>query len=212
MFKIDLHVHTKERSACGSSTEEAQIRAAMEAGLDAIVFSDHDRLAPQNRLQELNDKYAPFKVFGGIEVSIWDNRLFGFEHILVLGIQDTRLEKYTWSYPDLYKFVRECDGFLAVAHLFRFNPTSGLDLGKYPPDALEGHSNNISMKIEPKILSMAQKLDLPILSNSDAHHTSMIGQHYNTLSHEPSDDKDLIECLMSRQFTCVYPEPRHRLC
>lgn len=43
------------------------VRAAIRAGLDAMVLSDHDRLAPTARLARLNAKFAPFRVFGGIE-------------------------------------------------------------------------------------------------------------------------------------------------
>jgi histidinol phosphatase-like PHP family hydrolase len=65
-MKIDLHVHCQERSACGKATEEAQVQAAIAAGLDAIVFTDHHRLMPLERLECLNQQYAPFRVFGGI--------------------------------------------------------------------------------------------------------------------------------------------------
>ena len=108
MVKIDLHVHTKERSFCGRSTEEEQIRAAIDAGLDAIAFSDHDRLAPHARLQELNEKYAPFRIFGGIEISV--NR----EHILVLGVHEYTLETHRWSYPELHGFIQKHEGYITV--------------------------------------------------------------------------------------------------
>lgn len=199
-MKIDLHVHTKERSFCGNATEEEQIRAAIDAGLDAIVFSDHDRLAPHTRLQELNEQYAPFRIFGGIEMSISN------EHILVLGVHDYTLETYRWSYPELHGFVRKHGGFIAIAHPFRFNPNVQLDLERFPPDAIEAYSNNISKQTETRLLNLAEQLGVPILSNSDGHHTGALGQHYNILERTPKDEQELIEILKAGQFTCVSPE------
>jgi len=199
-MKIDLHVHTKERSSCGRSTEEEQIYAAIDAGLDAIVFSDHDRLAPLTRLEELNEKYAPFRIFGGIEISISN------EHILVLGVHDYTLENHHWSYPELHSFVRKHGGFIAVAHPFRFNPGVNLDLERFPPDAIEAYSNNIQKSTEARLLNLAEQLGVPVLSNSDGHHTSTIGQYYNILECVPSDERELIEILKSGQFRYVSPE------
>ena len=199
-MKIDLHVHTKERSFCGNSTEEEQIRAAIDAGLDAIVFSDHDRLAPCARLQELNEKYAPFRIFGGIEISVSN------EHILVLGVHDYVLETHQWSYPELHGFVRKHGGFIAIAHPFRFHPNVRLDLERFPPDAIEAYSNNISKQTEARLLNLAEQLGVPILSNSDGHHTGALGQYYNILERTPADEQELIEILKAGQFTCISPE------
>jgi predicted metal-dependent phosphoesterase TrpH len=204
-MKIDLHVHSRERSACGKSSEEEQIQAAIRAGLDALVFSDHDRLLPRTRLRELNQKYAPFKIFGGIEVSTWDPHTGSFEHILVPGLEDPRLEAYRWSYTELYEFVREQDGFFAIAHLFRFNDTTTVNLDAYRPDALEGYSNNISADLRVRLTAVAQQLQVPRLSNSDAHHTKFIGQYYNELLESPATAEELIAILKAGQYTCVFP-------
>ncbi len=56
VLRIDLHVHTQERSGCGKSPELAMIEAAIAAGLDAVVLTDHDRLAPPERLAELGGR------------------------------------------------------------------------------------------------------------------------------------------------------------
>jgi predicted metal-dependent phosphoesterase TrpH len=204
-MKIDLHVHTRERSACGKSSEEEQICIAIDVGLDAITLTDHDRLAPPGRLQELNNKYVPFKVFGGIELSISDARTLAFEHLLVVGVHDERLENRRWSYPELHRFVREHGGFMALAHPFRFNPDIQLDLERFPPDAIEAYSNNIPKHAEGRLLKLARHLGVPVLSNSDAHHTGVLGQYYNLLARTPADEQELIKLLKSEQYKCVSP-------
>ncbi len=115
-LKIDLHVHTSDRSACGESTEEEMIESAIAHGLDAICFTDHDRLAPRGGLDALNERYAPLRVFGAIEVSVT-----ALDHCLVLGVTDPEIESGRWTYAELRRFVRERDGFMAVCHPFRFS-------------------------------------------------------------------------------------------
>ena len=206
MIKIDLHIHTSERSICSNSDEDAQIRAAIEAGFDAMVISDHDLLVPRPHLEKLNARYAPFTIFGGIEVSVWDSELSSYEHFLVLGVHTTLLETHSWTYPELWEYVREQQGFLAVAHLFRFRPTSHLDLRQFPPDALEAASNNISSRLHRRIMPLAANLGIPVLSNSDAHHVQMIGPYYNELFDTPGSEKELIAMLRHGNFKPVWPK------
>jgi predicted metal-dependent phosphoesterase TrpH len=205
MMKIDLHVHTEERSSCGKSPEDEQIQAAIAGGLDALAFTDHDRLTPRDRLRELNDQYAPFRVFNGIEVSIFNRQTTMFEHILVLGVYDHKLETRDWTYPDLHRFVRERDGFMAVAHPFRYGPTIGFDLQHFPPDAFEVYSHNTPPRQEPRIRQLADHYDARLLSNSDAHHADAFGQYYNLLAQTPSDERELLTLLKTGQYRCIAP-------
>ena len=69
-MKIDLHVHASERSACCITSEEGQIRAAIRNGLDGLAFTDHHRLVLPKRLEQLNKKFAPFIIFGGVAGTI----------------------------------------------------------------------------------------------------------------------------------------------
>jgi histidinol phosphatase-like PHP family hydrolase len=196
-MKIDLHVHTKERSPCGRSSEEEMIQAGIDYGLDGLVFTDHHRLIPIGRLKELNRRYAPFRIFGGVEISVIEG-----EDILVLGVRDTRLESRDWSYPDLFAFVREREGFLVLAHPFRFHDSVDIDLMTYPPDAVELHSNNIGVCDEPRIRDLLISVELFPVCNSDAHSAERVGIYYNQLLRSPKDEGDLMEILRTGQYTC----------
>jgi predicted metal-dependent phosphoesterase TrpH len=198
-MKIDLHVHTQERSPCASSSAEEMIRAAIERGLDALVISDHDRLVPPQRLGTLNAKCAPFRVFGGIEVTL------AGEDVLVLGVQDDLLERRWWTYPDLRGFVDEQGGLLALAHPFRLNRKIEADIQCFPPHALEVHSQNTPRRAEPVIRAVAAALEVPLLSNSDAHRASEIGAYYNLLDEEPENIEGLVASLKAGAFTLVAP-------
>jgi predicted metal-dependent phosphoesterase TrpH len=198
-MKIDLHVHTRERSPCACSSTEQMIRAAIDGGLDGIVISDHDRLVPRGRLRHLNAKYAPFRVFGGVEVTL------AGEHALVIGVHDDRLQRRWWTYPELHAFVEEQGGFLALAHPFRFNGRIEMNVERFPPHALELYSHNTPRRAEPAIRAVAAALDVPLLSNSDAHHASDIGDYYNQLHEMPDGERELVQLLRAGAFTPVGP-------
>lgn len=188
-MKIDLHVHTKERSGCGKATEHEQIAAAMEAGLGGLVFTDHVRLLPPDRLSDLNETYAPFRVFGGVELDV------SGEHLVVLGIQEDRLTTEAWTYPDLHAYVREHDGFLFLAHPYRYHTHIDVDIEARPPDAIEVRSCSTPVSAYLRIRELAARLGVPPLCNSDAHITTFIGRYYNILGEAPTDDRSLVNAL-----------------
>jgi predicted metal-dependent phosphoesterase TrpH len=194
-MKIDLHVHTSERSECGCASEEEQVNAAIASGLDAIVFTDHEQLAPIERLVQLNKTYAPFRVFGGIELGI------NGEHLLVLGINDERLVSTEWSYGELHTFCRARGGFIALAHPFRFHPDIKLDTEQYPLDAIEAYSKNMAPEAAGRIIDLASRWGIHALSNSDAHTTDIVGRYYNVLNRTPADERELIDALKQGDFT-----------
>ena len=198
-MRIDLHVHSKERSACGRASEEEQIRAAMAAGLDAIVFTDHHRLAPLERLKKLNDRYAPFRIFSGIEITT------NGEDVLVLGLYDAALENPKWAYPDLHAFVRARGGFIALAYPFRYHSDKiTIELEQFVPDALEVRSINTPVAAEDRIREIASRLGIPVVCNSDAHSSDALGTYYNVLERFPSDEQEMIALLRSGRFTCSH--------
>jgi predicted metal-dependent phosphoesterase TrpH len=176
------------------------IGAAIDLGLDALVISDHDSLVPPGRLDYFNRKYAPFRVFGGIEITARG------EHLLVLGVSDPALERKRWSYPDLHAFVEEREGFLAVAHPFRFNPDElKVDVERFRPHALEAYSRNTPESAESRILALARELGVPVISNSDAHHARDIGAYHNLFDDEPQDVHALVRMLKAGAFEPVAP-------
>jgi histidinol phosphatase-like PHP family hydrolase len=194
---IDLHVHSSERSECGQASEEEQIRAAIAAGLDALVFTDHQCHVPAGRLAALNKRYAPFKIFGGIEVTA------DGEDFLVLGLHDPDLEKGHWRYPDLHAFVRARGGFLALAHPFRYHAKIAVAIEKFVPDAVELYSVNTPAEAGERIRALAARLGIPVLSNSDAHSTRALGLYGNILEGSPADEAELIAMLKAGRIAPV---------
>ncbi|MFN2284370.1 MAG: PHP-associated domain-containing protein [Anaerolineae bacterium] len=197
-MRIDLHVHTIERSSCAVSSEVEQILIAITRNLDAIAITDHASLVSPEHVEALNRQYAPFRIFGGIEITVREK-----EDVLVLGVHDPVLESREWTYPELHTFVRDRGGWIAVAHPFRYRSTINLDLERYPPDALESCSTNIELLNQPRIREVAKQLGIPFVCNSDAHATRSLGVGYNLLKETPADEADLVRLLRTGAFIGV---------
>lgn len=198
-MKIDLHVHAKERSHCAKISEEEQIQSAQRAGLDGLAITDHNKLVPTARLAELNRKYAPFRIFTGIEVSA------DREHWIVLGVRDPLLELPGWRYPDLRDFVRWKGGFIALAHPFRASDDIRADIYQYPPDGIEIASFNTEARWENDIRKLAERFGLTLLRNTDAHFAGQMGAYYNDLPVTVETDRDLVKVLREMKVTRLIP-------
>lgn len=187
---------------CGTAADDQMVRAAIEHGLDAIAFTDHNRLVPPARIAELNREFAPFKIFGGIEVVVAE------EHVVVLGVHDPEIENSWWEYPDLYNFVKEHQGVLIMAHPYRWSGDLSIDLHKYPPDAVEINSSNMSLCDAEKIEQLIVELGCHRIINSDAHATELVGIFYNELDAAPATEKELLESIRSGSYKCRRAEQR----
>lgn len=189
-MKIDLHVHTKERSSCGRSTETEMLSAARRFGLDAIVFTEHNRLVPPQRLAELREQFAPLKIFGGIEISLTLN-----DHCIVIGVDDPELAYRSWTYDRLQPFVREREGWIALCHPFRMTDDIPLDIETRRPDAIEVHSVHTGADDEARIRGICEALGLTPVANSDAHIAPFVGIFYNEIPGDPATERELVEAL-----------------
>ena len=195
-MKIDLHVHSSDRSACGHANDEEQVRAAIAAGLNAIVFTDHHRFVPLDQLAALNRQFAPLRIFSGIEMTCQG------EDFLVIGVRDPILERAGWAYADLYPFVRQRGGFLALAHPFRYRQEIAVDCDHLCPDAVEICSANTPSKARPRIRALAKRWHAHLLCNSDAHSIERLGSHYNIINETPADEAALVAALKAGHFRC----------
>ncbi len=195
-MKIDLHIHTSERSGCGKSTEAEMIRAAKAAGLGAIALTDHGALAPSLHLAELNRLHHPFRIFPGIEIECED------EHIVVVGLEEGALERDGWSYEALYRFVARKGGFLFLAHPFRYHDHINVDVDAFPPGGVEIDSKNMADVDRQLLDDFFARTGLAPLCNSDAHDAETVGLYHNTLQRSPADPVDLVRILREGRFAC----------
>ena len=195
---IDLHCHTIERSACSIVGEEAIIRRAVRLGLGGVAFTDHGCLPPPGRLEELNRKYHPFRVFAGIEISVFTTEKW--QDFLVIGLNDPVLESTEWTYPGLMKYVRQKGGWAALAHPFRYRPDLPREIMDDPPDALEMYSTNIKPGLASRIAATAEKWGCQVIGASDAHTLEDVGYRTIVLSRPAASDAELLVQLKNGAF------------
>lgn len=170
------------------------IAAACAAGLDAIVFAEHDRLVGREHLAMLNAKYAPFKIFTGIEIAL------DGEHVVVIGIDNPLLETHPWRWDELCQFVEKNNGFAFLAHPYRWHDDVGIDIENHPPGAVEIFSSNMGECDRELVESLAARPTIRPIANSDAHAAELVGLYYNELAANPANDGELVEALKSGAF------------
>lgn len=203
-MKIDLHVHCIERSRCSIATEEQHIESAIKHGLDAIVFTDHNKLVPEEHLEELNRKYHPFKIFGGIEIRTEPNG----DDVLVIGVKDKALEEQKWTYESLYGFVKAKGGFIALCHPYRYSNTVNIDIATFVPDAIEINSTNIGNCDFGLIKTLAQRLGSKLIGNSDGHNYLHTGIFYNVIEATAQTEEELAKALLEQNIGIGKEEER----
>jgi histidinol phosphatase-like PHP family hydrolase len=179
------------------STEKEQIEAAIAKGLDGIAITDHWSQRDAAYLRHLNVKYAPFKIFAGVEIHVRDV----YEDVLIIGLHEMAdyNEKH-WTYPELYKFAREKGAFIAIPHPFRYSDKVNCDVVNFVPDALELKSKNIDPANANRIIEFANELGVKTIVTSDAHHKDNVGMYYLTLQNKVETDAELTKELRSGRY------------
>jgi hypothetical protein len=108
---INLHVHTRYSDGSGSHGEVA--RAALRAGLDAVIVTDHNVLV---RGAERYVRDGPRKVLVLVGEEVHDrNRVPQKDHLLVLGANQ-ELSAFAHDVRLLLKRIREAGGLSFIAH------------------------------------------------------------------------------------------------
>ena len=68
-MKFDLHMHTARHSPDADSDPFELVRAAVAAGLNGIVITEHDYMWPDAELEELRAAAPELVILGGVEVT-----------------------------------------------------------------------------------------------------------------------------------------------
>ena len=195
---IDLHTHTRPGSADSFLDPDELIERSMEAGLDAIVLSEHDRIWEQEALRRLERRHQ-FRILSGVEVSTEGG------HILAYGVHRYRDEMRRSD--TLAATVRRAGGVMVAAHPYRgFAPwnwrnveeiRSGLEQAQRNPafqlvDAVEvvnGHGSPHENRFAEQL---AASLRLPGTAGTDSHQASDIGKAATYFERDIRDERELI--------------------
>lgn len=193
---IDVHVHTSKYSECGKNEPESMVQAAINAGLDGLVFTEHNHMWSSQELAELQQRYPSIKLFQGIEVSIsWE------EHIVVIGLPETVNFYPLMSPSKLMSAVDYHSGTAILAHPFRWATHIRQDILDAKFHAIEVFSTSIRNYMQKHIISLAQQLDLPLVASSDGHEAEAIGLYAIKLQEYASTEQQLAKTIRDGNFS-----------
>lgn len=163
---IDLHTHTKVRSACSALTPEALVRAARVRGLDGVCITEHDAVWPPAEARRLAEEME-FVVVRGMEVTT------EVGHVLVFGLE--RHDPAMATLVELHRIVRSEGALMYLAHPSRRYGTLPPDDLAAVFDSVEVHNGTEGLLENDNAAKLARGLPLPGIGGSDAHSAREVG-------------------------------------
>lgn len=195
MFKIDLHVHSKNSGDNDSDPEEI-IERAIELGLDGIAFTEHYYYEASEELTSFIYKYKDaITIIRGVEFSASDG------HCLVFGVNTDDISGKNTPMECLIKVVDSLGGVVIPAHPFRgINSIGDSLLNLSGLFAIEGFNGCSMPAFNHKAIKAAAVLRIPFTGGSDAHSSNEVGSCY-TAFYEPVSQDNIVSLLKSGKFT-----------
>lgn len=222
-YLYETHMHTAEASACATGTGAEMVRAYVSLGYSGVIITDHflngntaipDDLPWEKRIELFCRGYENALEEGrriGIHVFFGWEYAFNGTEFLTYGLD----KAFLLQYPDMLewpveKYVRVAHahgGFIVHAHPFReahYIPEIRLF-----PQLVDGveviNASHRNPSFNEKARAYAEKLGLPQLSGSDAHHTDRIFRGGMAFDHELHTIDDFIEIVKSKKGYRLLP-------
>jgi predicted metal-dependent phosphoesterase TrpH len=203
MMKFDLHMHTRRYSPDSEIDPFDLVRRAREIGLNGIVITEHDRLWPEDELEELRAAAPGLVVLGGVEVSGRNGDL------LCYGVTELSELRRGMAWGDLCREVRRQGGVAVAAHPFRWGQDFERLIADEQPDlaGLEMMSNNMDPDIRRRAAEyLSRNPSFATLGNSDAHELDVLGFCYTEFDATIRSSADLVAAIRGRAGR---PRARH---
>lgn len=192
MYKYELHMHTKEGSACAVASGAEMVNFYIENGYQGMVVTDHfyhgntaiDRDLPWEAfIDEYTKGYEAakvaasgrdFDVFFGIEEKFeyWDE-------YLILGITPdflkARPELRELRDKDFFELMHKAGAFIIHAHPYRertYMRSQTIVLRPNDVDAIEAYNCGNTPECNRRGYEYAKQTGLPMTGGSDRHKTT----------------------------------------
>jgi hypothetical protein len=206
---IDLHAHTWPRSHDSVLSPDDLVVRAKNAGLDAIVFTEHDTLWDGPSITALCEKHN-FLVVAGVEISTDDG------HMLTFGV-----DKYVFGMhrvTELAKHVDAAEGAMVAAHPYRRQMPwyvrndeeyeqalqRAMSNPAYPfCNALEELNGRGSDKENAFSKRLCERMGMPGTAGTDSHAIQDVGRCATFFEREIHDVRDLIKEIKAGRFYAV---------
>ncbi len=201
MVCFDQHLHTERYSPDSIIDPLEMLDQMRRIGLDGVVITEHDRLWPEDELDELRAASGGLRIFSGVEISAREG------HFLVYGLPDLRDVEPGIPLRDLVRVARGHDAAIVAAHPFRWDQDFDRIVRVHGTafDALELVSNNVTPENRQRTGKVCDALGLGRTGSSDAHVLETLGCYYTEYPEPINDIRDLINALRRRAY-----RPRHR--
>ncbi len=227
MYKFEIHLHTSGCSACGVSTAEEMIDAAVEKGYSGVVFTNHfyhgntcinrnlpwvDFVGAYEEDYLRAKKYAEnkgIKVFFGIEEGYDAGK-----EMLIYGISPETLkncpEFIMFGAKEKADFVHKKGGITVCAHPFRKASYIPYPDKEPPVELFDGiecfnylNSKNGGNDWNAKAFAFAEKYGLIKTSGGDIHRSSDFGKAGIDFNVPIETYQDFIENLKKGNYTLI---------
>lgn len=205
--RLDLHVHT--RGSDGSGTPEMIAQAALAAGLDGLVITDHHKTYTAEGLLVADAlRRVGLLAFHGCEYSTDDG------HCLVFGVDVDELD--LGLYPPMQEVIDKvvaAGGVAVPSHPYKgYKRLCGDKIfGMGDIAALEGANGQAAFQNEvwnTKAKAAAKALGLPMTGGSDAHRPGHIGLCYTEFQGGIETTSDLVAALKAGKMRAIVKRRR----
>jgi predicted metal-dependent phosphoesterase TrpH len=195
-MKFDLHLHTARHSPDADTDPFELIEAALRAGLDGIVITEHDFLWTETELQELRAAAPQLVILAGIEVT----GIGG--DVLCYGVTDPSAVPRGIEWPDLCREVHRQGGACVAAHPNRWGqPFEKILREKQPElDGIEVMSKNMDADLRARAAELLKKYPhFAQLGNSDSHEPDTVGCCCTDFDADVRTTADLVAAIRGRK-------------
>jgi predicted metal-dependent phosphoesterase TrpH len=195
-MKFDLHTHTRRHSHDADTDPLELVRAAVAAGLDGVVITEHDYLWPEEELAELRAAAPGLVVLGGVEVTSRGGDL------LCYGVTDPFALTRGMPFADVCREVHRQGGAVVAAHPNRWGQPFEKILRDQRPelDGIEVMSNNMDPDLRRRAAELlARYPHFAQLGNSDSHAPGTVGCCYTDFDCEIRTTADLVAAIRGRK-------------
>lgn len=191
-MKFDLHMHTRRYSPDSIIDPFELVKRAQDIGLDGIVITEHDRLWPEEELEELRRAAPGLVVLGGVEVSGRNGDM------LCYGVTNLDRLKRGTAWGSLCREVQAQGGVAVAAHPYRWGQVFEELLRDESPQlsGLEMMSNNMDASLRRLASAFYERnTQFATLGSSDAHELDVVGCCYTEFDAQIRTMADLVKAI-----------------
>jgi predicted metal-dependent phosphoesterase TrpH len=195
-MKFDLHMHTSRHSPDSVTDPFDLLKAAIAAGLDGVVITEHDFLWSDPELEELRAAAPELVILAGVEVTGRGGDM------LCYGVTDPLALPRGIAWSELCREVHKQGGAVVAAHPNRWNQPFEQIIAEQKPelDGIEVMSNNMDADLRAKAAKLLVKFPhFAQLGNSDSHDPSTVGCCYTDFDAEIRTTADLVAAIKGRK-------------